>query len=353
MIIDDTLREGMQSPNMAFTVEEKLRIFNLLTKAGVRRFIAGYPPAHSSEAEAISKMVASKRAQVYGLGRALKKDIEIINETGANIALHFPFGDYNINEIADAVRFASKTGKEVEVAVVDISSYEIGKLVNVVRLMFDSGATAVQLPDTTGKASPTRYHDYVKAVKEKVNGEIIVHCHNDLGCAILNSYLGTLAGADLVACTIFGLGERNGIADLSSMVSVLSVDGKNTSVNLDALREAYESLAEMIKKKIGMSPMHEAMPVYGKYIQTVVAGTHAVSEKFPQKDIFLNAYCGRNLLREALKKSVNSIDDHILNETLREIKNKSSSEGVCLNPREGYEIYAKLLHDAAQQKKYS
>jgi len=337
----------MQSPNIAFTVEEKLKLFNLLARAGVKRFIAGYPPAHSSEAEAISKIVASKKAEIYGLGRALKKDIDLINETGANIALHFPFGDYDIDEIADAVRYASKTGKKVEVGVVDVSSYELEKLVEVVRLMFDSGATAVQLPDTTGKASPNCYKDYVKAVKDKIKGEIIVHCHNDLGCAVLNSYLGALAGADLVDCTMFGLGERNGIADLSTMASILSIDGKNVGIDLNALRAAYESLAEMIKMKTGTSPMHAEMPVYGANIQTVVAGTHSRSGKFPQKVTPLNAYCGRNLVREALKKFVDSIDENILEKTVKEIKNKSASEGVCVNPRQAYEIYTRLRDQIA------
>jgi isopropylmalate/homocitrate/citramalate synthase len=43
IIVDETLREGMQSWGIAFTVDEKLKIFDPLVEAGVTRFITGIP----------------------------------------------------------------------------------------------------------------------------------------------------------------------------------------------------------------------------------------------------------------------------------------------------------------------
>ena len=36
MIKDDTLREGLQAPGMAFTIDEKLKLASLLKEAGIR-----------------------------------------------------------------------------------------------------------------------------------------------------------------------------------------------------------------------------------------------------------------------------------------------------------------------------
>ena len=39
-----------------------------------------------------------------------------------------------------------------------------------------------------------------------------VHCHDDLGLAVANSFAGVLAGARQVECAINGIGERAGNA---------------------------------------------------------------------------------------------------------------------------------------------
>ena len=38
--------------------------------------------------------------------------------------------------------------------------------------------------------------------------DISMHCHNDLGMAVANSFAGIMAGASQIECTVNGLGER-------------------------------------------------------------------------------------------------------------------------------------------------
>ena len=48
-----------------------------------------------------------------------------------------------------------------------------------------------------------------------------VHCHDDLGLAVANSYAGVLAGARQVECAVNGIGERAGNCSLEEIVMLI------------------------------------------------------------------------------------------------------------------------------------
>src|SRR6185436_6571575 len=50
-----------------------------------------------------------------------------------------------------------------------------------------------------------------------------VHCHDDLGLAVANSFAGVVAGCRQVECAINGIGERAGNASLEEIVMLLRV----------------------------------------------------------------------------------------------------------------------------------
>ncbi len=50
-----------------------------------------------------------------------------------------------------------------------------------------------------------------------------VHCHDDLGMAVANSYAGVLAGARQVECAINGIGERAGNCSLEEIAMLVDV----------------------------------------------------------------------------------------------------------------------------------
>ena len=62
-----------------------------------------------------------------------------------------------------------------------------------------------------------------------------VHCHDDLGLAVANSFAGVRAGARQVECAINGIGERAGNASLEEIVMLLATRaadiGLRTGVN--------------------------------------------------------------------------------------------------------------------------
>ena len=53
---------------------------------------------------------------------------------------------------------------------------------------------------------------------------LAVHFHNDYGLAVANSLAGIAAGANVVQCTVGGIGERAGNASLEEVAIALTMN---------------------------------------------------------------------------------------------------------------------------------
>ncbi|MBF0302279.1 MAG: hypothetical protein HQK73_04510, partial [Desulfamplus sp.] len=197
-----------------------------------------------------------------------------------------------------------------------------------------------------------------------------VHCHNDLGMASANTVMGVKAGASAVEVSALGIGERNGIGDMFTVLKILKKQGYNFRLNIEdieAFKEYYYYVSDICKNQTGESLLNYNTPFFGNGVKTHVAGTHAGSEfgLFPQKDnisynecirkkdsrnsndcinkkdikkidackkeeYLLNVLCGKQLV----KKYLDSIDIEYLPEQLHniteQIKSKSAELGSSL-----------------------
>ena len=70
---------------------------------------------------------------------------------------------------------------------------------------------------------------------------VSVHCHDDLGMAVANSFAGLRAGARQVECAVNGIGERAGNAALEEIVMLLRT--RRSSVGLDTRIETHRDRA--------------------------------------------------------------------------------------------------------------
>ena len=82
IIFDTTLRDGEQSPGASMTLEEKLRIAEVLEEMGVDVIEAGFPISSQRRFRggAARSPSSSRRAAVCGLARAGRKDIDRAGE---------------------------------------------------------------------------------------------------------------------------------------------------------------------------------------------------------------------------------------------------------------------------------
>ncbi|HLH85900.1 MAG TPA: hypothetical protein VKU79_03430 [Thermoplasmataceae archaeon] len=336
MLTDDTLREGLQTPGFAFSINERIEIARQLSKAGLRRALVSYPSAHWSEAEVARTIVKENLFdETYALGRTVREDIDAIYETGANISMHLPFEVADLGKIEESVKYASTKGGLVEVAIVNVAAYTPDQIIKMAKRIEMAGANVIQLPDTTGTATPNHMRAVIQAAKRSLNAKIEVHCHNDSGASVLNAFTAYEAGADYIDCTVFGIGERNGISDLGTVESILSLSGYETGINRAELRKLYELMAEILVRKLGPDFLFRNFPVYGENSGIHTAGTHAAfSGTFHGEKFSVNVYTGRSMIRRLLAANNIELNERDLKMLVEKVKDISVKEGRAMGVAE-------------------
>jgi 2-isopropylmalate synthase len=135
--------------------------------------------------------------------------------------------DEVIRRGVEAVKYARSLCPEVEYSPEDAGRADRDYLVETVEAMLDAGATAINIPDTTGYCLPQEFGELIQyvisGVRQPERAIFSVHCHNDLGLATANTMAGILGGARRVECTVNGIGERAGNTSLEEIVMLLRV----------------------------------------------------------------------------------------------------------------------------------
>jgi len=268
-IFDTTLRDGEQVPGCKLATKDKLIIAEQLEALGVDIIEAGFPvssPGDFKSVKEISKLI--KNTTVCGLTRAVKKDIDIAAEalkyakrprihTGIGtspIHIKYKFNSNKgkiIERAVEAVSYAKSKIEDIEFYAEDAGRTDNEFLAKICEAVIKSGATVLNIPDTTGYCLPEEYGSNIKFLKENVSGidkvTLSCHCHNDLGLATANSISGALNGARQIECTINGIGERAGNTSLEEVVMVMRqhpILNIDTSINSELLYSISQLVSE-------------------------------------------------------------------------------------------------------------
>ena len=270
-IFDTTLRDGEQVPGCKLDTKSKLILAEKIDMLGVDIIEAGFPissPGDFKSVVEISKII--NNASVCALSRANEKDIDVAAETlklAKKPRIHTGIGtseihikhkfNSNKNSIIDlakkAVSHAKKYIEDIEFYAEDAGRTENDFLAKVCEEVIKSGATVLNIPDTTGYCLPSEYGEKIKYLVENVKGidkvTISCHCHNDLGLATANSIYGVLNGARQVEFTINGIGERAGNTSLEEVVMILRQHSDlnlDTNINSKLLNETSQKVSELM-----------------------------------------------------------------------------------------------------------
>ena len=270
-IFDTTLRDGEQVPGCKLDTKSKLILAEKIDILGVDIIEAGFPissPGDFKSVVEISKII--KNASVCALSRANEKDIDVAAESlkhAKRPRIHTGIGtseihikhkfNSNKDSIIDiakrAVSHAKKYIEDVEFYAEDAGRTENSFLAKVCEEVIKSGATVLNIPDTTGYCLPSEYGEKIKYLIDNVKGidnvTISCHCHNDLGLATANSIYGVLNGARQIECTINGIGERAGNTSLEEVVMILRQHSDlnlDTNINSKLLNETSQKVSELM-----------------------------------------------------------------------------------------------------------
>src|SRR5215212_6558587 len=243
LIFDTTLRDGEQSPGISLNTSEKLEIAHQLARLGADIIEAGFPIASPGDFEAVQAIAREVEGPVVaGLARAHPADVEraweavrdaarprihtFVSTSDIHIVHQLKATREDVKGLARAsVAQAKGHTDDVEFSPMDATRADVEFTAEVFQIALDEGATTINAPDTVGYAMPQEYAEFLGRLYDLVPGlrdvVLSVHCHDDLGLAVANSFSGVQAGARQVECAINGIGERAGNASLEEIVMLL------------------------------------------------------------------------------------------------------------------------------------
>ena len=355
-IFDTTLRDGEQSPGISLNTQEKVEIASQLARLGVDVIEAGFPitsPGDFEAVEAIARTVSGP--VVCGLARTQKGDIDaawgaIKDAERPRIHTFISTSDIHIEhqlrtdrddvrgQARAAVAHARELCADVEFSPMDATRADVEFTAEVCGIAIAEGAGVINVPDTVGYTTPDEYTAYLRRLYELLpelrDVRLSVHCHDDLGLAVANSFAGIQAGARQVECAVNGIGERAGNCSLEEIVMLLRTrrhdHGFDTAIESTELART----SRMVSRFTGYV-VQPNRAIVGRNAFAHEAGIHqdgvlkdrttyeimdATTIGLQTNAIVLGKHSGRHALRKALEELGVRIDGQALNTAFKRFK---------------------------------
>ena len=249
-LYDTTLRDGMQTEGISFSLEDKLAITKCLDNLGLDYIEGGYAGSNPKEMQFFAEVAKLnlKNSKIVAFGSTRRADAKVSEDASLKAILDCKTQaaalvgktwdmqvknvlgcslDENLIMCAESVDFLKKHGLEI---IFDAEHFYDGYKNNpqyamkVLAAAAEAGVEVLALCDTNGSSLPDEIYEITKAVCDKFSPVIVgVHTHNDTDCATANSLAGVRAGARHLQGTMNGLGERCGNANLCVIIPNLEI----------------------------------------------------------------------------------------------------------------------------------
>ena len=300
------LRDGNQALVVPMSLEEKVAFFKLLCKIGFKEIEVGFPASSETEYNFLRTLIeqdlipddvtiqvltqsrehiirktfdslkgckravvhlynSTSRVQREQVFRKSKEEIIDIALYGARQFLEYA------KDFAGELQFEyspeSFTGTEPEFAL------EICNAVLGVWKPTPEHKAIINLPVTVQLSMPHVYANQVEYISENLNYRdsvvLSIHPHNDRGCAVADTEMALLAGAERVEGTLFGNGERTGNVDIITLAMNLYSQGIDPGLDFSDLPSITSLYEEVTGMKVG-----ERQPYSGALVFAAFSGSH-------------------------------------------------------------------------------
>src|SRR5438093_9386405 len=355
-IFDTTLRDGEQSPGISLNRAEKLEIAQQLARLGVDVIEAGFPITSPGDFEAVQAIARQVEGPVIcGLARTAVQDIDaawnaIKDSERPRIHTFIATSDIHIErklqttrddvkgQARAAVAQARAYTDDVEFSPEDGSRSDVGFMAEVIQIAIDEGATTINVPDTVGYTMPHEYQamfeELYRLVPDLRNVVVSVHCHDDLGLAVANSFAGLQAGCRQVECAVNGIGERAGNASLEEIVMLLHTRQSSVGLWTGINTREIARTSRLVSRLTGY-PVQPNKAIVGRNAFAHEAGIHqdgvlkerttyeimdATTIGLETNSIVLGKHSGRHALRKALEEMGCELEGQALNTAFKRFK---------------------------------
>ena len=231
MLHDITVRDGEECADLAFSVEDKVRIAEALARVGVRRMelFLTVPGWLETVRQILGRGLDMQLYVTWDPGR-VERALELgvkhimvwyrIAEVYQQHAIKRSQEEL-LDEMLRAVRAARQAGAHVNLFMPESTRASLKHLRLAVEGAKKEGAKAFTIVDSQGVARPAATTYLVKQVKSWTGLDVEVHCHNDFGLAVANVLAAYEGGASALHCSVNAVGYRAGNAAMEEIAMAL------------------------------------------------------------------------------------------------------------------------------------
>lgn len=289
-IIDATLREGAQAPGVRYDAESAHSIAAAISAVGVDMIECGHPAAGPADRDRIAATRAGTDLPILTHARARTGDIQAAADVGAHwVGVFIGVNDLSrrarlsqrvandlSGHISHAIHHAKDLGLSVRFTVEDASRTSETELEDAFGAAIEAGADRICWADTVGVSTPKAVGGAVSAIRAAFpSTPLELHLHDDRGLALANALSGVEAGADWIAATVNGVGERCGIVDTLQLLINLQLEGRAGHAPEGA---AIAAARDLVAAVTGL-PVGPQRAVTGEFAHTHTSHLHRQAAK--------------------------------------------------------------------------
>jgi len=297
-IYDTTLRDGTQAEDIAFSLEDKVRIAQKLDEFGIHYIEGGWPGSNPKDLQFFRevKKIPLSHARIVAFGSTcragtapekdsnlqalIEADTKVVTIFGKSWDIH-PLEalnitlEQNLEIIHQSVRYLKKQVSEV---IYDAEHFFDGYKNNpsyalkTLQAAQEAKADWIVLCDTNGGTLPDGIQSIIDEVKKKISTPLGIHVHNDSEMAVANTIVAVKKGIRLVQGTINGYGERCGNANLCSIIPNLKL-----KMGIDCITDAQlKKMTEVSRfvSELANLPHYKYLPYVGESAFAHKGGVH-------------------------------------------------------------------------------
>jgi D-citramalate synthase len=294
-VMDTTLRDGEQTPEVAYTPAEKLQLSRLLlSDVRVDRIEIAQARVSEGERQAAARILdwARKerllpRVEILGYCDG-SRSVDWILDTGGRVLNLLTKGserhcrtqlrmqpEEHRERVEETVRYARRKRMTVNVYLEDWSNgvrESFDYVFALTRLLDELDVDRIYLPDTLGIFAPDDVARYVGLMASTWPDRVFeFHGHNDYALGTANCLAAVAAGARGVHTSVNGMGERAGNARLAEVVAAIH---DHTELRTGVQESRLSAISRLVETFSGKDIAANA-PIVGRDVFTQTAGIHA------------------------------------------------------------------------------
>lgn len=316
------LRDGNQALIIPMNLDEKLEFWKYLVAVGFKEIEIGFPAASDTEYEFCRALIERDlipddvTVQVLTQSREhiIKKTFEALDGC-KNAIVHL----YNSTSVAQREQVFKKSKDEIigiatsgaklmnefkaktngnfrfEYSPESFTGTEPEFAAEICNAVIDiwkpdaDNKVIINLPVTVAESMSHVYASQIeymcKELHDRENIIVSLHPHNDRGCAVADTELGLLAGADRVEGTLFGNGERTGNVDIITLALNMYTHGVEPNLDFTDLPKLVDVYERLTRMKVNARSPYSGQLVYaafsGSHQDAIAKGMHYREENDP------------------------------------------------------------------------